>query len=129
MPTFCSEAEKDIPSFCGLKYTSGDLEEGVACLKPGRTLYLGNASVLTGALAHGFDSAIMTVANICPEFALDVFEHMRKHKLKDALASQLKLNQYINGICPPGADWVESMKNEFNRLNPSFSSGPCRKPK
>lgn len=129
MPRFCDLAEKEIANFCGLKYTSADLEEGVACLKNGRTLYLGNASILTGALAMGFDSAIMTILNICPEHATEAFEHAQNNRPKAALESQLKLNKVINDVCPRGADWVESMKSEFNRINPTFESGPCRKPK
>lgn len=128
MPRFCELAEKEIPTFCGIKYTSGDMEEGVACLKTGRTVFLGGNTILTGALALGFDSVILTTLNVFPDYAIQIFEHMRNNKWQEAQAIQAKWNDHIQQICPRGADWVQSMKDEFNKVNPTFECGPCRKP-
>lgn len=104
------------------------MEEGVACLKPERTVFLGGNTILTGALALGFDSAILTTLNVFPEYAIDIFELMRNNKWQEAQAVQAKWNQHIAEICPRGADWVQSMKDEFNRVNSTFQCGPSRKP-
>lgn len=128
MPRFCELAEKEIETFRGIKYTNGDMEEGVACLAPGRTVFLGGNTILTGALALGFDSAILTTLNVFPEYAVSIFENMRNNQWQEARAVQDKWNAHINQICPRGADWVQSMKEEFDRVNPKFPCGPCRKP-
>jgi len=128
MPRFCTLAEQEIPNFCGLKFTSTDLDEGAACLKAGRSVFLGADTILTAALALGFDSAIMTTLNIFPELSFEIVEHMRNNKVQDALATQVKLNKRIFEICPRGDDWVETMKTEFNKANTTFKAGPCRKP-
>lgn len=128
MPRFCNLAEQEIPNFCGLKFTSVDLDEGAACLKPGRTVFLGADTILTGAVALGFDSAIMTTLNIFPESSFEIFELMRNNKVQDAMVAQMKMNKRIFEICPRGADWVETMKTEFNKVNTTFKAGPCRKP-
>lgn len=128
MPRFCDLAEKEIPNFCGLKYTSGNMEEGVACLKKGRCLFLGADTILTGALALGFDSAILTTLNMFPEYSIEIYEYMRNNKWHEAMTVQKKMNKKIWEICPRGGDWVETMKTEFNKINTTFKIGPCRKP-
>jgi len=128
MPRFCTLAEQEIPNFCGLKFTSTDLDEGAACLKADRIVFLGADTILTGALALGFDSAIMTTLNIFPEWSFKIFEFMRNNNVQDALAAQVKMNKRIFEICPRGDDWVDTMKMEFNKVNTTFKTGPCRKP-
>lgn len=128
MPCFCDLAEKEIPSFCGLKYTNGNMEDGVACLKNGRTVFLGADTILTGAMSLGFDCAILTTLNLFPEYAIQIFEYMRTNKWQEARTVQNKMNKRIWEICPRGADWVETMKTEFNRTSIAFKAGPCRKP-
>lgn len=128
MPRFCDLAEKEIPNFCGLKYTNGDMEQGIACLKPGRTVFLGADTILTGALALGFDCAILTTLNIFPELSLEIFSYMRNNKVHEALTVQMQMNKRIWEICPRGADWVNTMKMEFNKINTAFKMGSCRKP-
>lgn len=128
MPRFCDLAEKDIPTFCGLKYTNGNMEEGTACLKTDRTVFLGADTILTGALALGFDCAILTTLNLFPEYSIEIYECMRTNKWHEASTVQSKMNKRIAEICPRGGDWVDTMKTEFNKINTTLKSGPCRKP-
>lgn len=128
MPRFCDLAEKEIPNFGGLKYTNGNMEEGVACLKSGRTIFLGADTILVGAMALGFDSAIITTLNLFPELSQEIYELMKTNKWQEANVVQMKLNKRVWEICPRGGDWVATMKNEFNKINTTFKAGPCRKP-
>ncbi|KAG4075770.1 hypothetical protein HA402_003596 [Bradysia odoriphaga] len=80
MPKFLNLAEKEIPNFVGLKYTSGDLEQGTACLKPGRSVFLGADTILCAAAAIGFESSIMTTLNFCPELSLEIMKYVRENR-------------------------------------------------
>lgn len=153
LPKFLDGAEKCIPNFAGLKYTSGDLDGGVACLKKNRSVFLGCDTILIGALVQGFDSAIMTTLNIFPGMANEIVTLMKSDKVNDARNVQLKLNSHIKDILVNrklllilslstyilwndysnfffllfSEDWVFDMKVEFNkhRTDP-FSAGPTR---
>uniref|UniRef100_A0A182PA02 N-acetylneuraminate lyase n=1 Tax=Anopheles epiroticus TaxID=199890 RepID=A0A182PA02_9DIPT len=127
MPTFLNCAEKDIPNFRGIKYTSGDLELGSACLKEGRTIFLGADTILCGAIAAGFDSFIMTTINICPETAFEIINHMNRGELKEAREKQRLLNVRIGEILTHG-DWVSAMKKVFRERFPSIEVGTTRPP-
>lgn len=123
MPRFCDLAERDIPTFAGIKYTSGDMNEGVACLKPGRNVFLGSNTIASGALALGFESAILVSLNVCPELPQKLFTAMQEHRLTDARALQDQLTKKFNECGTPNG-----IKAEFNRLNPDIDCGPARKP-
>lgn len=148
MPRFLNLAEKEIPNFVGLKYTSGDLEQGSACLKPGRSVFLGADTILCAAVAIGFDSSIMTTLNFCPELSLSIMKSMRENRLQEARQTQEVLTRRVqkileNGksfichfcLCTDGmkifcrhlGEWVPAMKLEFNKIHPiSLDSGPVR---
>jgi len=128
MPRFCDLADKEISTFCGLKYTSRDLQDGVACLKSGRTIFLGKDSFLIGGLALGFDSVILKKSIICPELALEVYDLIRNNKLQDAMKAQARLNKRVNEVCPNNVDSIVEFKKEFNKINSTFKVGPTRKP-
>lgn len=121
-------AEEAMSNFVGLKYTSGDLDQGTACLKSGRSVFLGAATVLCGALALGFDSSIMTIHNICPELPKSIVELMQTDRLADARLVQQALTSRVLDIQRRGGDWVPAMKAEFNRHNPALFAGSTRKP-
>ncbi len=94
---FMERAKQEIPTFFGIKYTSGDLEKGILTLKHGQ-VFLGSDTVLLGALALGFNSTIMTTLNICPEHSIRIVESFKKGELKQALEHQRKLNYEIQEI-------------------------------
>uniref|UniRef100_A0A182JTV7 N-acetylneuraminate lyase n=1 Tax=Anopheles christyi TaxID=43041 RepID=A0A182JTV7_9DIPT len=127
MPTFLDHAEREIPNFRGIKYTSGDLEQGCACLKKGRTIFLGADTILCGAVAVGFDSFIMTTINICPEAAFEIIADMDRGALKEAREKQRLLNARIAEILTHG-DWVSAMKKAFRERFPSIQVGITRPP-
>lgn len=128
MPHVLELAEKEIPNFCGYEHANGDLEEGVACLKPGRNVFIGSDKILVGALAQGFDSAIITAANMFPELPIEIFKHVRSNEWHEAMAVQTNMNKRFDEIFPANGDWVRTMKAEFNKSNQAFSVGPIRKP-
>lgn len=127
MPTFLDRAEKEITNFRGIKYTSGDLEQGSSCLKEGRTIFLGADTILCGAVAAGFDSFIMTTINICPEAALEIIAAMDRGAVADAREKQRLLNARIGEILAHG-DWVSAMKKAFRERFPSIEVGTTRPP-
>ncbi|XP_040166900.1 N-acetylneuraminate lyase A-like [Anopheles arabiensis] len=127
MPTFLDRAEKEITNFRGIKYTSGDLEQGSSCLKEGRTIFLGADTILCGAVAAGFDSFIMTTINICPEAALEIIAAMDRGAVADAREKQRLLNARICEILAHG-DWVSAMKKAFRERFPSIEVGTTRPP-
>lgn len=121
MPRFCDLAERDIPSFVGIKYTSGDLNEGAACLKSNRTIFLGANTIISAALALGFDSAIPVSLNVCPDLPQKILTAMQANRLADARCAQDQLTQRFNAC-------GTALKAEFNRMNPDINCGPARKP-
>ncbi|GAB0099291.1 N-acetylneuraminate lyase [Sergentomyia squamirostris] len=123
MPKFLDLAEREISTFVGIKYTSGDLAQGSACLRENRFIYLGADTILCGALAQGFDSSIMTTLNIYPEMAIEIFESIQKGDIIRAREKQKELSNVVNRILQDG-DWVTSMKKEFNRVFHTNIGGP-----
>lgn len=121
MPRFCDLAERDIPTFGGIKFTSGDLNEGTACLKLGRRIFLGSNVIFSGALMLGFDSAILISLNICPELAIECYQAMQENDFPRAQTAQAKLTKRFN-------ECGGSIKDVFNQINSDFDCGPSRKP-
>lgn len=129
MVRFYDLIEKDLPTFCGLKYTNGDMEIAVALMKEGRNIMLGSDTILWGALHLGFDAAILTTLSIYPEIIRDIYDNFLKNKTKEGREAQLKLNNRIKEILSHGTgEWVECMKNEFNRVHKTLNAGTTRKP-
>lgn len=128
MPRFYDLVEKEVPTFCGLKYTNGDMEIGVQLIKEGRNIMLGSETILWGAFALGFDAAILTTLSICPEIIREIYDNYLNNNQKEGRAAQWRLNDRIKEILSKDTgEWVENMKNEFNRVSP-FKVGPVRKP-
>lgn len=101
MASFMELASKKIPSFAGIKFTSGDLEKGIPCLKHGQ-VFLGSDTILTGALALGFDNAIMTSLNINPEISLKIISLMGQGKVTEAREQQAILNRFVESTLKNG---------------------------
>lgn len=121
MPRLCDLADKQIPSFNGIKFSNSDLNECVACLKPDRKVFLGSNTVFLGALAQGIDSGILVSLNVFPELAVDIFTAVKENRWADAQATQLELTKRFN-------QFGGALKDEFNRVNIEFECGPARKP-
>lgn len=125
---FMALAKTKIANFAGIKYTSGDLETGLQCLKHGQ-VFLGSDTILCGALALGFTSAIMTSLNIYPEISLKILQLINDGKINDAREQQNVLCDIIENILiEGGGNWVRSMKIKFNKKFNNLQLGPCRDP-
>lgn len=147
MPRFLELAEAAIPNFSGLKFTSNDLAIGAACLSPGRSVLLGADTILSGALALGFDSACMTSLNMWPQPAIDIMRAFRTPikqvypfsankssaastvvDLRMAQAAQQDLNAKIATALQRSGDWVADMKaamdDELERSHSDRESHP-----
>lgn len=106
IPKFCDLAEKEILHFAGIKHSSPDLDQGAACLKPGRAIFTASPRVFTGALALGFDSSIMTTLNIFPELPIKIFDLMKANKLNEARDMQQKLSRKCDEILKHGKGFL-----------------------
>lgn len=129
MANFMELAAKEIHNFAGIKYTSGDLEKGIPCLKYGQ-VFLGSDTILCGALALGFDNAIMTSLNIVPEISLKIIDFMSQGKVKEAREQQHRLNKFVEQSLKKGnGEWVPSMKKAYNdEFGNKYFLGGVRKP-
>lgn len=101
MASFMEIAQKKISSFAGVKYTSGDLEKGIQCLKYGQ-VFLGSDTILAGALVLGFESAIMTSLNIKPEMSIEIIKLIKNGKINEARDQQNKLNNFVESALRNG---------------------------
>lgn len=129
MASFMELATKEIKTFAGIKYTSGDLEKGLPCLKHGQ-VFLGSDTILCGALALGFDNAICTSLNINPEISIKIVHFMEQGKVREAREQQNILNKFIEEALKKGnGEWVPSMKRAFNEeFGETLNLGAVRKP-
>lgn len=98
-------ARKEIPSFAGIKFSSGDLEKAIQCLKHGQ-VFLGPNTIFCGALALGFRNAIMTSLNVNPEVSLKIWELMEQEKLAEAREHQHNLNQFVETVLKKGKNLI-----------------------
>lgn len=129
MAEFMQEAKKEIKNFAGIKYTSGDLEKGLACLQDGLQVFLGADTILVGALALGFESAIMTSLNIIPEESIQILKLMKNGEVEKARELQMQINEFVkSALKRGGGEWVPSMKKAFNETFAGLSMGDVRKP-
>lgn len=106
MAAFMELARKEIPSFIGINYASGDLEKGVQCLKYGQ-VFLGSDTILCGAFALGFTNAIMTSLNLRPEICFKIVELMEKEKVVEAREQQYLLNRFLEETLRKGENYFD----------------------
>lgn len=118
MVDLVKEIKGKVPNFCGLKFTSTQLDEGILALHANEgkyAVFLGADSVsarnvlnkhprnitfqvLVGGFALGFDSAIGTTFNIFPNLSVDILNAMNKSKTEEARELQEKLTYSIDVI-------------------------------
>lgn len=128
MPDFMDLAEKEIPNFQGIKYTSDNLDLlPVAAAKKGnRSVFIGSDVKCLEAQRRGFESFIMTTLNMRPELSLKIQSNCRS---VEAEQSQEALTQYVtNALEEGGSNWVVAMKKQFNKCGLPFQVGVPRKP-
>ncbi|XP_057652421.1 N-acetylneuraminate lyase-like isoform X1 [Diorhabda carinulata] len=129
METFINEAVKRIPTFQGIKYTSTDLEAGLAALKTNNgkhAVFLGADTLLASAFGSGFDSAIGTSLNMLPQYAVKILKAAKENNIAEARKLQHVLTEAVNIISKDGA-WVPTMKVAMNLITP-INVGVARPP-
>ncbi|XP_011496317.1 PREDICTED: N-acetylneuraminate lyase-like isoform X2 [Ceratosolen solmsi marchali] len=129
MGEFLESIGEKIPTFCGIKFTSNDLEEGLQAMKANNnlTVFLGSDTLMAAGCTIGIDSFIMTSLNFIPEPALELLEFGRgKRNLLSAREKQDYINKIITKITYHGT-WVETMKIAMS-LTTDFFMGPPRSP-
>lgn len=127
MAELTAMAKKEIPNFAGIKYSSGDLEKALPCLNNGQVL-IGSNTILIGALALGFNSAIMTSLNVFPEPSVKMMKYFNSGEFYKAQEQQRVLNDFIQSSMKKYGDWLPSMKKTFNDRFNDISMGEVRKP-
>jgi N-acetylneuraminate lyase len=120
-------AKKEIPNFAGIKYSSGDLEKALPCLNNGQ-VFIGSNTILCGALALGFNSAIMTSLNVNPDPAVKMMKYFNAGEWNKAQEQQRILNDFIQSCMKKYGEWLPSMKKTFNEKFIDMSMGEVRKP-
>ncbi|XP_018568553.2 N-acetylneuraminate lyase-like isoform X1 [Anoplophora glabripennis] len=129
MAQFLNESVGKIPTFHGIKYTSNDLDGGVAALRANNgkyAVFLGADTLLAGAFAMGFDSAIATTLNVLPQYSIQILEAIKANKVDEAREIQNKLTDACSIITKNGA-WVPTMKAAMNLVTP-INVGAARPP-
>ena len=127
MAELTSVAKKEISNFAGIKYSSGDLEKAIPCLKNGQ-VFIGSNTILVGALALGFNSAIMTSLNVYPEPSVKMMKYFSEGDWKKAQEQQFILNDFIQSSMKKYGEWLPSMKKSFNEQFKDIEMGEVRKP-
>lgn len=112
MANFMKIASKEIENFKGIKFSASDLDQAVQCLDFGQ-VFLGSVTIFCGALALGFNSAIMTLLNIKPEMCIEIQKLMECGKVREAREIQYSLNEYVEQELKNGKK-VKVLNNLFS---------------
>jgi len=129
MGAFLREIGDKIPTFCGIKFTSTTLDEGLSAVKANDgkfAVFLGADSIMAGAYALGFDSAIATTFNMFAQHGQQILQAIKDGNVSEGQTTQDELNSAINIITKNGT-WVPTMKEAMNLLTP-INVGPIRDP-
>ena len=88
----------DVDNIVGIKDSSGDMTLTSEFLRLTKTkekdfkVFGGKDTLIYGALAHGADGAVATMANFCPELVVSIYEKYVAGDLKGSLEAQFRLN-------------------------------------
>lgn len=121
-------AEKDISNFGGIYYADFNLDHAVDTWKADRTIILGVGKTFLGAQSLGFEALSVTAMNLYPDSFVELYEHIRNYRLKEAQVVQERIFKRIQEILTHDEDYIVKMKAEFNKLNLGFKVGVTRKP-
>ncbi len=110
----------------GIKYTSGDmyLLERLRSKFPDKLLYSGFDECLLSASVLNIDGAIGSTFNLTAPLAREIFENVKKEKIKDALEVQSRLNGFIEEVISNGL--YQSLKYILSLEG--VEAGYCKEP-
>jgi 4-hydroxy-tetrahydrodipicolinate synthase len=117
----------EIPNICGIKDSSGDLQNTVEYIRivPERfSVMMGRDTLIFPALMMGACGAVPATGNIAPQLLVDIYEKFCKGDLEGSRAAQRRLNPIRLGLTigtPPGG-----VKAALALLGKSL--GPSRSP-
>lgn len=93
-PTLVARMARTIPSFVGIKDSSGDLTqltEHIRLCPPGFRAFVGRDSLVYAALLHGGAGAVMATANVVPDLAVGIYDAVKSGDLERARELQQRL--------------------------------------
>jgi 4-hydroxy-tetrahydrodipicolinate synthase len=117
----------EIPNICGVKDSSGDLQNTVEYIRvaPERfAVMMGRDTLIFPALMMGATGAVPATGNIAPHLLVEIYEKFRRGDLEGSKAAQRRLNPIRLGLTlgtPPGG-----VKDAMRLLG--MSLGPSRLP-
>ncbi|CAH1105599.1 unnamed protein product [Psylliodes chrysocephalus] len=112
MEQFLNQVGEVIPNFKGIKYTSNDLDGGLAALRVKNrqfAVFLGADTLVAPALSMGFDSIIATSLNMLPQYSVAIAKAIKENNIIEARKIQDELSAIVAVITKNGA-WVPTMK-------------------
>ena len=96
----------DIENIVGIKDSSGDYKYFSALLEKVSdkiSVLIGWDENVLGALAGGAAGCILGSANVIPQFWLDIYEHVKNNRLKEAQETQKKVQKIARMLINSGA--------------------------
>ena len=116
----------DIENFVGIKDSSGDYKYFSALLEKVSdkiSVLIGWDEIVLGALAGGAVGCILGSANVFPKVWLEIYDHVKNNRLKEAQTLQKKIQKLARLLINSGALGVKSCLNMMN-----IPVGKCRQP-
>ena len=116
----------DIENIVGIKDSSGDYKYFSALLEKVSdkiSVLIGWDENVLGALAGGAVGCILGSANVFPKVWLEIYDHVKNNRLKEAQTLQKKIQKLARLLINSGALGVKSCLNMMN-----IPVGKCRKP-
>jgi 4-hydroxy-tetrahydrodipicolinate synthase len=90
-PSLVARLAREIPSFVGIKDSSGDLTqltEHIRLCPQGFRVFVGRDSLIYAALLHGGAGAVTATANVIPDLAVGIYEAVQAGNLDRARVLQ-----------------------------------------
>jgi len=116
----------DIENIVGIKDSSGDYKYFSALLEKVSdkiSVLIGWDENVLGALAGGAVGCILGSANVFPKVWLEIYDHVKNNRLKEAQTLQKKIQKLARLLINSGALGVKSCLNMMN-----IPVGKCRQP-
>jgi 4-hydroxy-tetrahydrodipicolinate synthase len=94
LPATAARLARDVPNFCGIKDSAGDLTQFAEYLRlcpSGFRAFVGRDSIIYAALTYGGVGAVAATANVMPDLIVGIYDAVIAGDHERALALQRKL--------------------------------------